>query len=90
MNPAYPKGLAAMNDGELWRFVQLRQCEHLNNIVEQDHRRIKRLTRPGLEFGGFWTARRTPPGFEAMAMMKKGQVKNIGGRDMQPKAAFAA
>jgi transposase, IS6 family len=28
-----------------------------NNIVEQDHRRIKRLIRPGLGFGGFWTAR---------------------------------
>jgi transposase-like protein len=34
-------------DGELWRRSRLRQCKYLNNIVEQDHRRIKRLVRPG-------------------------------------------
>ena len=32
---------------------RLRQCKYLNNIVEQDHRRIKRLVRPGLGFGSF-------------------------------------
>jgi transposase, IS6 family len=77
-NPAYPKAVAAMKDGgELWRFARLRQVKYLNNIVEQDHRRVKRLTRPGLGFGGFWTARRTLAGFEAMAMIRKGQVRNI-------------
>jgi transposase, IS6 family len=44
-----------------------------NNIVEQDHRRIKRLTGPGLDFGGFWTTRRTLARFEAMAMIRKGR-----------------
>jgi transposase-like protein len=39
-----------------------------NNIVEQDHRRIKRLVRPGLGFGSLQTADRTLTGFEAMAM----------------------
>jgi IS6 family transposase len=49
---------------------RLRQVKYLNNIVEQDHRRVKRLTGPGLGFGGFWTARRrTLAGYEAMAMM---------------------
>jgi transposase, IS6 family len=62
----------------------------LNNIVEQDHRRIKCLTRPGLGFGGFWTARQTLAAFEAMAMIRKGHVENIGGRDMQAQSAFAA
>ena len=38
----------------------------LSNIVEQNHWRVKRLTRPGLGFGGFWTARRTLAGFEVM------------------------
>jgi transposase, IS6 family len=43
-NPAYPKAVAAMKDGgELWRFSRLRQVKYLNNIVEQDHRRVKRL-----------------------------------------------
>jgi transposase-like protein len=48
-NPAYPKAVAEMKrSGDLWRFSQLQQCKYLNNIVEQDHRRIKRLVRPGL------------------------------------------
>jgi len=62
----------------------------LNNIVEQDHRRVKRLTRPGLGFGGFWTARRTLVGFEAIAMIRKGQVRTIGGSDIRAQASFVA
>jgi transposase, IS6 family len=90
-NPAYPKAIAEMKqDAELWRFSRLRQVRFLNNIVEQDHRRVKRLTRPGLGFGGFWTARRTLVGFEAMAMIRKGQVQNIGGRDIRAQATFIA
>src|SRR5208283_3264272 len=50
-NPAYPRAVAEMKrDGELWRRSRLRQRKYLNNIVEQDHRRIKRLVRPGLGF----------------------------------------
>jgi transposase, IS6 family len=59
-----------------------------NNIVEQDHRRIKRLVRPGLGFGSLPTARPTLAGYEAMAMIRKGQVHNIGGRDMQAQTIF--
>jgi transposase, IS6 family len=62
--------------------------KYLNNIVEQDQRRVKRLTRPGLGFGGFWTARRTLSGYEAMVMVRKGQVRNIGGSDMIAQAKF--
>ena len=88
-NAAYPKATAEMKrDGELWRFSRLRQCKFLNNIVEQDHRRIRRLLRPGLGFGSFWTARRTLAGYEAMAMIRKGQLRNIGGRDMGAQARF--
>ena len=61
-----------------------------NNIVEQDHRRVKRLVRPGLGFGGFRTARRTLAGFEAMAMIRKGQVRNISGFDIRGQATFIA
>ncbi len=77
-------------DGDLWRRLRLRQCKYLNNIVEQDHRRIKRLTGPGLGFGGFHTARRTLAGYEAAAMMRKGQVRKVGGRDMKAQAVFVA
>ena len=77
-------------DGELWRFSRLRQVKYLNNIVEQDHRRIKRLVRPGLGFGSLQTACRTLAGYEGMAMIRKGQVRNIGGSDMHAQAAFVA
>jgi len=90
-NPAYPRAVADMKRaGELWRFSRLRQRKYLNNIVEQDHRRIKRLVRPGLGFGGLETAKRALAGYEAMAMIRKGQVHNVGGRDMQAQAAFVA
>lgn len=83
-NPAYPCAIEQMKeDGELWRFSRLRQCKFLNNIVEQDHRRMKRLVRPGLGFGGFHTARRTLAGYEVMAMVRKGQLRKIDGRDMR-------
>ncbi len=51
---------------------------------------MKRLVRPGLGFGGFRTARRTLAGYEAMAMVRKGQVRDIGGRDMRAQASFVA
>jgi transposase-like protein len=90
-NPAYPRAVAGMKRaGELWRFSRLRQCKYLNNIVEQDHRRIKRLVRPGLGFGSLRTARRTLAGYEVMAMIRKGQVHGIRGRDMPAQAAFIA
>jgi IS6 family transposase len=90
-NPAYPCAMAEMQeDGELSLSSRLRQAKVLNNIIEQDHRRRKRLVRAGLGFGGFHTARRTLAGYEAMAMIRKGQVRDVGGRDMQAQAAFAA
>jgi IS6 family transposase len=51
---------------------------------------VKRLTGPGLGFGGFWSARRTLAGYEAMAMIRKGQVRNIGGNDIRAQAEFIA
>ena len=50
-NAAYPSAVKRMKRAcQLWRFSRLRQCKYLNNVVEQDHRRIKRLVRPGLGF----------------------------------------
>ena len=90
-NPAYPCAIEQLKeDGGLWRRSRLRQCKYLNNIVEQDHRRVKRLIRPGLGFGGFYTALRTLAGYEVMAMVRKGQVRDIGRRDMRAQATFVA
>jgi IS6 family transposase len=49
--------------------------KYLNNLVEQDHRFLKRLTKPGMGFFSFETAWRTLQGFEVMSMMRKGQVQ---------------
>ena len=76
--------------GELWRFSKLRQVQFLNNIVEQDHRRIKRLVRPGLGFKSFTTASRTIAGYEAMAMIRKGQVVHAPANDMGAQRDFIA
>jgi len=90
-NAACPKAITEMKkDGELWRRSRLRQLKYLNNTVKQDYRRVKRLTGPGLGFGGFWTARRTLAGYEAMAMIRKGQVQNVGGSDIRAQARLIA
>lgn len=90
-NPAYPRAVRDLKRaGQLWRFSRLRQRKYLNNIAEQDHRRIKRLVRPDLSFDSLQTARRALAGYEAMAMVRKGQVQNVGGRDMKAQAAFLA
>ncbi len=90
-NAAYPSVTKAMKaDGELWRFSRLRQAKFLNNIVEQDHRRVKRLVRPGLGSQSFHTARRTIVGYEIKAMVRKGQVSAIPANDMPVQVAFSA
>ena len=60
----------------------LRQCKYLNNVVEQDHRFIKRRVNPGLGFDSFRTAQRTLRGYEAMHMIRKGQVEGIAKGDI--------
>jgi IS6 family transposase len=88
---AYPIATKAMKrDGELCRFAKLRQVKVLNNIVEQDHRRIKRLVRPGLGFKSFTTASRTIAGYEAMAMIRKGQVVRAPANDRGAQRDFVA
>ena len=72
---AYPRAFNALREeGLLPETCTLRSCKYLNNIVEQDHRFIKRLVRPGLGFGFFHTARRTLRGYEVMNMIRKGQL----------------
>jgi transposase, IS6 family len=86
---SYPGALRAMKrDRELWRFTRHRRGRWLNNLVEQDHRRIKRRTRPMLGFKRFVTARRTLAGVEAMAMLTKGQVRAVPANDMPAQRAF--
>jgi len=52
--------------------IVIRHCKYLNNVVEQDHRAVKRLTRPMLGFKSFWAARCTIAGMEVIHALRKG------------------
>ena len=66
----------------------MRQCKYLNNIVEQDHRAIKRITRPMLGFKSFWSARIIIARIETMHMIQKGQTKCPEGSAMSAAQQF--
>jgi putative transposase len=57
--------------------IEIRQVKYLNNIIEQDHRAIKRLVRPMLGFKSFWSAAVTLAGIELMHMIRKGQLRAV-------------
>ena len=70
-NAAYPAAVEQLKaDEQLPETTQLRQVKYLNNRVEQEHRFIKRLTKLGMGFGSFNSARRTLRGIEAMNMIR--------------------
>ncbi len=88
-NPAYPKAIKELKAAKKLReIVKLRQSKYLNNIVEQDHRGIKRLVKPGMGFGSFNTARRTIRGYEIMNMMRKGQVLGVPKKAIKERIIF--
>jgi transposase-like protein len=88
-NAAYPGAMDWLKaDKTLAAETELRQSKYLNNVIEQDHRNIKRLTKPMMGFGSFSTARRTLRGIEAMSMIRKGQVKGINQGDNVPQVKF--
>ncbi len=58
--------------------IEMRQIKYLNNIVEQDHRAIKRVVRPMLGFKSFRSARTTLQGIELMHMINKQLVSDAG------------
>ena len=54
--------------------IIVRQVKYLNNIVEQDHRAVKRVTKPMLNFKSFRSAKCVLTGIELMHMIRKGQL----------------
>jgi transposase, IS6 family len=80
---AYPLAFDALQrDGTLPETCLLRQCKYLNNVVEQDHRFVKRRVNPGMGFGAFTTAQRTIQGYEAMHRLRKGQLEGMAKKDV--------
>jgi transposase-like protein len=66
----------------------MRQNKYLNNIVEQDHRAIKRITRPMLGFKSSWSAHILIAGIETMHMIRKGQMDCPAGQTMSAAQQF--
>src|SRR5207253_3553566 len=75
-----PANLAALHDinAEREAPIVIRQSKYQNNIVEQDHRAIKRIARPMLGFKAFRCARILHGGIELMHMVAKGQMQRSG------------
>ncbi len=75
-NAAYPPAIEELKSEKLLESKsKLRQVKYLNNLVEQDHRLIKKITNAGLGYKSFHTAWRTIRGIEIMRMIYKGQVE---------------
>ena len=70
--------------------IVVRQIKYLNNIVEQDHRGIKRITKPMLGFKSFKAAQNILAGIELMHMIRKGQMMIAGGDKMSFTEQFQA
>ena len=68
--------------------IEMRQSKYLNNIVEQDHRAVKRIVRPMLGFKSFRCARALIAGIETMHMIKKGQLDGSQGQASSAAAKF--
>ena len=90
-NPSYPKVIAELkHSGELGRRCRCRPVRYLNNIVEQDHRAIKRRVRASQGFRSFRSAARTIQGIETVNMIRKGQVRSVAKDDIAGQVAFVA
>jgi putative transposase len=70
--------------------IAIRHSKYLNNLVEQDHRAVKRLTHPMLGFKSFWAARCTIAGMEVMHAIRKGQLATTGNMPQTPAEQFYA
>lgn len=68
----------------------VRQVKYLNNIVEQDHRAVKRITKPMLGFKSFQSAKNILAGIELMHMIRKGQIMMEGADKMSYAEQFYA
>jgi IS6 family transposase len=74
-NPTYPVAIQELKEEKrMSEGIQIRQVRYLNNIVEQDHRFIKKRVHSMLGFKSYETATYILSGIEAMHMIKKGQV----------------
>jgi transposase-like protein len=90
-NAAYPEAFSASQEERIVpQDCKLRRVKYLNNVIEQDHRFVKKKVRVSQCFKRFHTAERTLEGIKAVNMMRKGQVKRLAGSDARGQATFVA
>jgi transposase-like protein len=88
-NRSYPTAVEGLKqEGIIRRRCQLRQCKFLNNVVEQDHRNVKRRTWLAKGYGSVPTAWRTLRGIEAMDMIRKGRARRVAKGDTVAQIKF--
>ena len=90
-NAAYPEAFTASQDERIVpKDCKLRRVKYLNNVIEQEHRFVKKKVRASQCFKSFHTAERTLEGIEAVNMIRKGQIKRLAGSDARGQATFVA
>jgi IS6 family transposase len=88
-NRSYPLAVEGLKqEGIIRQRCQLRQCKYLNNVVEQDHRNVKRRTWLAKGYGSVPTAWRTLRGIEAMDMIRKGRARRVAKGDTVAQIKF--
>jgi transposase, IS6 family len=88
-HPAYARAMAELkSSGELGRRCRCRPCPYLNNIIEQDHRFIKKRIVASLGFRSVEGAVRTIAGYEAMHAIRKGQIRWLPKGDVVGQVQF--
>jgi transposase-like protein len=90
-NAAYPEAFSTSQAEKIVpQDCKLRRVKYLNNVIEQDHRFIKKKVRASQCFKRFHTAERTLEGIEAVNMIRKGQVKRLDRSDAMGQAKFVS
>jgi transposase, IS6 family len=87
--PIYTSAIPTIKkEGTLRHRCRHQPVQYLNNIIEQDHRAIKRRVNAKQGFREFQAARRTIQGYEAIHMLRKGQVRWLSGTDVRRQNQF--
>jgi IS6 family transposase len=87
--PIYSSAIPdSKKEGTLRNRCRHRPVQYLNNILEQDHRAIKRRVNAKQGFREFQAARQTIQGYEAVHMIRKGQVRWVAGGDLVRQIQF--
>jgi transposase-like protein len=88
-NPAYPAAVETLKaEGTLPRRVRLRQCKYLNNVIEPDHRLVKKRVWLAKGYGSFQSVWRTLQDIETVHMIRKGRVRWLANDDALGQALF--